>query len=218
MIWIITAMAEEAEKIINLYKLQKFKQFNNISFYKNNNVVLVLSGIGKIQSAIATSILNKEFKLEKIINIWIAWFTGKEKKAKIWDVFIITEVYQHDWYLPFEWNHLDYFKKWIKLQQNYNFKIKKNFNIFKWICATWDQFIDNEKKVEEIKEKYNADVIEMEAFAIASACREFNLLNKLNIIKAISDDGSKNAITDHEKNLDLAMNNSVELLKEIVWF
>jgi nucleoside phosphorylase len=56
----------------------------------------------------------------------------------------------------------------------------------------------------------------MEAFAIASACREFNLLNKLNIIKAISDDGSKNAITDHEKNLDLAMNNSVELLKEIV--
>lgn len=211
-------MAEEAEKIINLYNLQKFKQFNNISFYKNNNVVLVLSGIGKIQSAIATSILNKEFKLEKIINIWIAWFTGKEKKAKIWDVFIITEVYQHDWYLPFEWNHLDYFKKWIKLQQNYNFKIKKNFNIFKWICATWDQFIDNEKKVEEIKEKYNADVIEMEAFAIASACREFNLLNKLNIIKAISDDGSKNAITDHEKNLDLAMNNSVELLKEIVWF
>jgi adenosylhomocysteine nucleosidase len=62
-------MAEEAEKIINLYNLQKFKQFNNISFYKNNNVVLVLSGIGKIQSAIATSILNKEFKLEKIINI-----------------------------------------------------------------------------------------------------------------------------------------------------
>ena len=215
MIWIITAMSQEAEHIINLYKLQPTKTFKNIKIFENNKIVLVLAGIWKIQASLGASILCQNYKLEKIINIWIAGFTWKNPKAKIWDVFLVNEVLQHDGYLPFDWNHLDYFKKSIKLQTP-KIEINFNFNIFEWVCATWDQFIDDKNKVEEIKNKFNADLVEMEAFATASVCREFDILEKLIIIKSISDDGSKQAITDHEKNLDLAMKNSIEVLREII--
>jgi nucleoside phosphorylase len=38
-----------------------------------------------------------------------------------------------------------------------------------------------------LREKYNADVAEMEAFAVATVAREFGLLDDTYIIKAVSD-------------------------------
>jgi 5'-methylthioadenosine/S-adenosylhomocysteine nucleosidase len=176
---------------------------------------LLLTWIGKIYASIWTTLLLERYNIDKIINIWIAWNTLKQKKAKIWDVFLINEVYQHDWYLPFEWEHLDYFKKWIKINL-VNIETNFNFNIFNWICATWDQFINSKDKIDEIIKKTNADVVEMEAFAIASVCRQLWKLKNLCIIKAVSDGADSNANEDHEINLDLAMKNSIQVLEKVI--
>ena len=108
-IWIITAMAEEADHLITLFGLQATKSLQNISFFENDEVVLALSGVGKIQASIATSLLCMEYELKCLINIGIAWsLLGQE--AKIGDVFLINTVAQHDMYLPFDGEHLNYAK------------------------------------------------------------------------------------------------------------
>lgn len=107
-------MREEAEHIINLFGLQLTKKLQNISFFENEEVVLVLTGVGKIQASIGTSLLCQNYEPKRLINIGIAGsLLGQE--AKIGDVFLINKVAQHDMYLPFDGEHLDYAKGQISL-------------------------------------------------------------------------------------------------------
>ncbi len=215
MIGIITAMPQEADLIIEKFNLKPLKKYFTTEFYQNWNITLVVTWIWKTQASIGTTLALKEFNFDKIINIGIAGNTMLEKKSQIWDVFFVNQVVQHDGYLPFEWKHLDYFKKTINLV-TYPIEKKFEFNIFHWVCATWDQFIDDENKIKQIKEKFNAHLVDMEGFAIASTARELNQLEKLIMIKAVSDGANKEAITDHEKNLELAMKNSITVLENLI--
>lgn len=216
-IWIITAMKEEADHIINLLNLKLSKNLKNIYFYENDKYVLVLTWIWKIQASIWTTFLISNYDLEKIINIWIAG-NLKWSKYNIWDVFLVNKVFQHDMYLPFDGEHLYYAKKEILIENNSTFNIKNHdFNIIKnAFCLTWDQFIDDENKVLELSNIHNADVIEMEAFSIASVAREFDILDKCIFIKAISDWADNNAKETHMWNLGFAMKNSLEVLKYFI--
>lgn len=214
---IITAMNEEAEHIILLYWLTEIKKLQNITFYENENIILALAGIWKIQASIATTYILWNYDISKIINIWIAGSLLWDK-SNIWDVFFVTKISQHDMYLPFDWEHLDYAKKEIFIENSIEIDVDE---FLFWVklnayCLTWDQFIDNKKTVEELYWKYSADVIEMEAFAIASVAREYWVLEKCIFIKAISDWADNDAKDAHMGNLDFAMENSLQVLKKIL--
>ena len=56
----------------------------------------------------------------------------------------------------------------------------------------------------------------MEAFAILSVAREYNMLDKCVVIKAISDGADNQAKDAHMENLDFAMKNSVDVLELIL--
>ena len=216
-IWIITAMPQEAEHIISLYSLKPSKKLENITFYENENIVLALSWIWKIQASIWATYLFLNYNIEKLINIWIAWSLLWEN-ASIWDVFLLNKISQHDMYLPFDWEHLNYAKKEIELNNNTNIDFWAfNFSVIKnAYCLTWDQFIDDTNKVFDLALKYNADIIEMEAFAIACVAREFWALDKCIFIKAISDWADNDAKDAHMWNLDFAMQNSIRVLEKIL--
>lgn len=209
-------MQEEANHIVELYSLKLIKKFINISIYENNNIILALAWIWKIQVSIATTYLLENYEVDKIINIWVAW-SLKWKNANIWDVFIVNKITQHDMYLPFEWSHLDYAKGIIEINNHFNITDDFTFKVYNnSYCLTWDQFIDDASKVNELHYKYNADVVEMEAFSIASVAREYNKLDKCIFIKAISDGADNQAKDTHMNNLDFAMQNSLEVLKKII--
>lgn len=214
---IITAMKEESEHIISLYSLTQTKQLQNITIFENDTIVLILAWIWKIQASIAMSYLFLNYEIDKIINIWIAGSLLWEN-ASIGDVFLVNKISQHDMYLPFDGAHLDYAKKEISIKNDINI----DFSEFSfWVtqnayCLTWDQFIDNVNKVIELATTYNADIIEMEAFAIASVAREFWALEKCIFIKAISDWADNDAKDAHMGNLDFAMNNSLKILEKIL--
>ncbi len=214
---IITAMSEEAEHIIKLYWLINTKKLENIIIYENESIVLALAWIWKIQASIATTYLFVNYDISRLINIWIAWSLVWDD-ANIWDVFIVNKISQHDMYLPFEWEHLDYAKKEIFLDNKLDIdNLEFDFNVFNnSYCLTWDQFIDDNEKVLELKLLYNAQVIEMESFAIASVAREFNQLNKCIFIKSISDWADNEAKDAHMWNLDFAMQNSIKVLNKII--
>lgn len=219
-IGIITAMKEEADIIINKYGLSLNESFANISFYasESESIVLVLCWIWKIQAWIWTTILVEKYAPDFYINIWIAG-NWNLQKINIWDVLLCSSIIQHDMYLPFSWDHLDYANAsidlptdWFELLNESDFKYIEN-----GICATWDQFIDNAWKVQELNTKYWSDCVEMEAFSVCSSIREMTWrLDNIFVVKAISDWADNAAANQHMSNLDLAMNNSVVILDLII--
>lgn len=222
---IITAMKEEAEIIIKKFDLKETKKLKNIKIFEGNriwdegeeNIVLVLAWIGKIQASIATTYLLENYSVDKIINIWIAGnISGTD--LKIWDVVLPNTFIQHDIYLPFEWEHLDYAKKPIFLEYAVweNYDLQKFWLLLNWVCVTWDEFIDNEEKISDLRINFWADVCEMEAFAILSVAREYDMLDKCIVIKAVSDGADNEAKEVHMSNLDFAMENSVSILDFIL--
>lgn len=222
---IITAMKEEAELIIKKFNLKETKSLKNIRIFEwtrswddwEENLVLVLWWIWKIQAAIATTYLLENYSVDKIINIWIAGnLTGND--LKVWDVLLPNTFIQQDMYLPFEWSHLDYAKKPIFLEYAIweNYDLQKFWLILNWVCVTGDEFVDKEERISKLRVDFWADICEMEAFSILSVAREYNMLDKCIVIKAISDWADNEAKEAHMNNLEFAMNNSISILEFIL--
>ena len=222
---IITAMKEEAEVIIKKFNLKETKSLRNIKIFEwtrswddwEENLFLVLWWIWKIQAAIATTYLLENYSVDKIINIWIAGnLTGND--LKVWDVLLPNTFIQQDMYLPFEWSHLDYAKKPIFLEYAIweNYDLQKFWLILNWVCVTGDEFVDKEERISKLRVDFWADICEMEAFSILSVAREYNMLDKCIVIKAISDWADNEAKEAHMNNLEFAMNNSISILEFIL--
>lgn len=216
---IVTAMESEANYIIEKYNLKLTHKKTWISIfeweYKNHKIILALCGIWKIFATIWTTYLFENYIFDKLVNIWLAGGISKDKKINIWDVFLPNIFHQHDFYIPFDWSEAEKLHNEIILKQIIKFE-DDNFNIFNnWTCLTWDQFIDSPEKVSHFQEKYNWDLVEMEAYSIASVAREYHALDKLIMIKWICDNGTESADTDLKTNLDLAMKNSLLVLEKV---
>lgn len=222
---IVTAMKEEADLIIKKFGLKETKSLKNIKIFEwtrvwddwEENIVLVLWWIWKIQAAIATTYLLENYSVDKLINIWIAWnLTGND--LKVWDVILPNTFVQQDMYLPFEWEHLDYAKKPIFLEYAIweNYDLQKFWLILNWVCATWDEFVDNRDRMLELRNDFWADICEMEAFAILTTATEYGILDKCIVIKAISDWADNEAKDAHMNNLEFVMENSIAILEFVL--
>ena len=225
-IWIITAMKEEADLIIEKYKLKEVNKKWTLTIFHwtlwDKNLVLLLGGIWKIQASFSTTHLLENYKIDLLINIWIAGNISKDK-INIGDVILPNTFIQHDMYLPFEWEHLNYAKAEINIplsafqasfplqEKEMNFKIHNNLT-----CLTWDQFISDENIISKLKQDYNWDLVEMEVFAILSVARNYWILDKCIVIKWISDWANNEAIDAHMSNLEVAMKNSIIVLDNIL--
>ena len=214
--WIITAMEWEAQIIIDYLWLELSKSYKNIKIYEKDQYVLASTWMWKIQASIWSTILCSECWVDQLINIWVAWNLNWNN-VKVWDVFLIKEIIQHDMYLPLTWD-LEYAKWSIKIPfqsginpNEFDFWFHEN-----WICVTWDQFINDIDKSAELKNKFWADIAEMEAYAVASTAHEFWILDNTVIIKSVSDWADSDANNWLYDNLEFAMKNSIEVLKKIL--
>lgn len=222
---IVTAMKEEADIIIEKFQLKEVLKKWTLSIYEGENtsdgetekIVLALAGIGKICATMATTYLFENYDIHKLINIGIAWNMWNID-IKMGDVFMPNTFIQHDMYLPFEGKHLDYAKKPIFLEYAVwqNLDLTKFGLIMNGLCITWDQFIDDEEKVADLKDRFEADICDMEAFAILSVAREYDALDKCVVIKAVSDWADSDAKDTHMNNLQFAMKNSVIVLEFVL--
>jgi len=227
---IITAMEQEADLIIKKYNLKEIKNEhipNSLKVFEGekedydekttDKIVLILSGIWKIQASLATTYACENYDIFKLINIGIAGNLDNGD-IRVGDVFIPNTFIQHDMYLPFEWEHLDYAKKPIFLDYaiGENYDLKKFGLILSGVCLTWDQFIDDKQKAKELREKFGWDIVEMEAFAVLSVARSYGILDKCVVIKAVSDGADSEAKDKHMDNLEFAMENSISVLELVL--
>src|SRR5690625_671017 len=97
-IGIIGAMDEEVALLkTKMSKLTEHK-VSNIDFYlgqiENTDVVLMKSGIGKVNAAKSTTVMHEKYSPEIIINAGSAG--GLKEKHSVGDIIISSEVIHHD--------------------------------------------------------------------------------------------------------------------------
>lgn len=204
---IIAAMKEEMQEIKKIMTEIKENQIYELEFFEgkinNTEVVLVEAGVGKVNAARTTQILIDNFEVEAIINVGSAGAANDE--LDIGDIVIGKKVVQHDFDIT-AFGHpkgfisnvgecvesdnklIEKMEETILGLQNEDFKIKVG------TIASGDIFCTEIKMKEKIRNKFDADAIEMEGAAIAQVCKLDNI--PFIIVRSISDSpNGKNNIT-----------------------
>jgi adenosylhomocysteine nucleosidase len=225
-IGIIGAMDEEVSILLQDIELQQkttkaSMEFNLGKLY-SKDVVVVKSGIGKVNAAVCTQILIDDYNVDSIINIGAAGGIGEEVLPG--DVVVATSLIHHDMDVTAfgtpigQIPRMDCFdfkgdKKLIELAINSAQEIKE-IKIHKGIIVSGDQFIDSIEKVKWFSEEFDALACEMESASIAQVC----YLNQIPfvIIRSISDNACTGAHMDFNKFVPLAVKNSSIIIKGLL--
>ncbi|MEE0885598.1 MAG: 5'-methylthioadenosine/adenosylhomocysteine nucleosidase [Treponema sp.] len=192
----INIFCEEMEKNGSLKKTE----CGNLVFNEGNlcgkNVVVVKSGIGKVNAALCAQRLILQFGVEKIINTGIAG--AIQENLHIHDMVVSTDAVYHDMdatafgYEPTEIPQMhtsafDADEKMIAAAEKAfaQSESAKKYKLIRGRIASGDQFISYAEQKEHIEEICSPACVEMEGAAIAHAC----FLNQVPfvILRCISD-------------------------------
>lgn len=189
-IGLVVAMDAETSAISRYYDAVKEETFNSLVFYigkiANKEVVMVKSGVGKVNAAIAATVLCEKYRPDIIISTGIAGGLGR---SKVLDVVIADKVVQHD----FDTTPLGDPKGIVsKVDEKLLEALKGVLPTAKvGTVASGDQFICDSGVAAIIIDDFNAIACEMECAAVARVAEVFNV--PFGAIKVISDGGNDGA-------------------------
>ena len=159
---ILSALKAEAIPLINYYKLVPNNSIG-LQMYNNNLFTLLVTGVGKKNvNKTLKEYLKKSKNIEEVqfINIGVAG--GVKGNCKIGEMFFINKVFD------------DY------LEVDYNIKTGNRPNILEnRVTTVFEPILNNGQGREGL--------VDMEAYEICSVLSDFNQLNKVTIIKIVSD-------------------------------
>ena len=227
MLGIIGAMEIEVNRIKEQMEDVSVTDKAGMSFFEGkwngNDVVVVRSGIGKVNAAVCAQILADTFHADAIINTGIAGSLKNE--INIGDIVLSTDAIQHDMdaqgfgYAPgvipqMEVSDFQADEKLIELAKKCCAEVCPDIQGFTGRVVSGDQFISDKKKKEWLSSQFEGLCAEMEGAAIAQAA----YLNHVPflIIRAISDKADDSATMDYPEFEAMAAENSVKLLADIV--
>ncbi|KXG42935.1 5'-methylthioadenosine/S-adenosylhomocysteine nucleosidase [Tepidibacillus decaturensis] len=225
-IGIIGAMDEEVERL-----KEKLEQREDIVIaesefstgkLENQDIILLKSGIGKVNAAIGTTLLNQLFSPEYVINTGSAG--GFHKELNVGDVVISTEVRHHDVDVTafgYEYGQVPKMPASF-LPDPHLMEIAINsaekltgVQVVEGLVATGDSFMNDPERVDYVRSKFpNLYAVEMEAAAIAQVCYQFKV--PFIIIRSLSDIAGKESKVSFEQFLKKAAVNSANLVIEMV--
>lgn len=185
-------------------------------------IVALVSGICKVNAAIASQILIDFFQVDMIINSGTAG--GMNPKLKIFDTVISTEVCYHDvaediLTESYPWLQSIYFEadsKLVKASEIAVKKMKREGSVFWGRMVTGETFIttDGRKKINDEFEPLSVD---METASIAHVCYVYSI--PFLSIRCITDTAEQSGIDNFEKNCvkasEIAKNITIAILKEL---
>lgn len=180
-IGIIAAMEPEIQFTISALEDKKEHLISNITFYEgtigNHKVIVSLSGIGKVNSAINTTLLINNFKPDVIINSGIA---GGSKELSTFDFVIADKLTYSDFdcqVFNYEFGQVPQMPVYYFSDSNLKEKLEayltsKNISFKNSIVLTADSF---RLSVSEIKNNVSTSfATEMEGTSIAQTCYKLN--------------------------------------------
>ena len=221
-IGIIGAM--EVEVAILKEKMEDVRIIKKASmdFYEGilagKKVVVVRSGIGKVNAGICAQILADEFSVDAIINTGIAG--SLNKNINIGDIVLSTDVVQHD----MDATGFGYRKGQIPQMPVFFFnaddnlrrlaaevckEVNPDIQVFEGRIASGDQFVCDQDVKNRIVSEFSAYATEMEGAAIGQAA----YLNEIPflVVRAISDKADGSAQMDYSEFEKAAVDHSVRL-------
>ena len=225
---IIAAMQEEMEEIEKIMTEKESQKIYELNFIKGKinktELVLVEAGVGKVNAARTTQMLIDNFEVEAIINVGSAGSANDE--LDIGDIVIGKKLVQHDFDIT-AFGHPKGFISNIgeciesdnklieKMKQTIsNFK-NKEFKIKVGTIASGDIFCTEIKMKEKIRNKFEADAIEMEGAAIAQVCKLDNI--PFLVIRSISDKPNGNNNVTFDEFLEKASRRCAQIIKEFFY-
>lgn len=223
---IIGAMHEEIERLKNTLENHKVHQFGQVIIHTGQiagkSIMLTLSGIGKVNAAIATTLVIEHFQPDCIINTGSAGGIGQG--LKVGDVIVGTQIAHHDvdatafgyvlGQVPQQPAHYDSDTNLLRIATR-SARFFQNARIYQGMIVSGDSFIHSPEQVGRILKHFpEAQAVEMEAAAIAQTCHAFKL--PFVIIRAISDSAQDKAEITFEEFLSLAAEHSAQMVLSMI--
>ena len=228
---IIGAMDIEIAKLTAALDEVQEELVAGLTFYvgklKARPVIVVKSGIGKVNAARCTQVMIDRYGVDYIINTGIAG--GLDPSLAIGDIVIAQGLVQHD----FDISAFGYAKGYLatginkdqptlflpdetvsKQLEDSAAELISRTKIKKGLIATGDQFISKRDKKEELRVDFSAMAAEMESCAIAQVASLNNI--PFAIIRAISDLADGTAAESYEVFEREAAELSAEILEHLL--
>ena len=186
-----------------------------------HDVVIATCGIGKVFAAICTQTMILNYSPDIIINTGVAGALSHE--LSVCDIAVASDVVQHDMdtsaigdpvglisginivNIP---AHKELSDEIVKAAETVGIKAVLG------TIASGDLFVASEDKKAFIRSTFSAIACEMEGASIGQVCYVNN--TPFAVIRAISDGGGEEAAMSYDKFVELAAENSVKLVCEVV--
>ncbi|MCD6172998.1 MAG: hypothetical protein J7J96_04300 [Sulfurimonas sp.] len=174
MLYIVIALKSEAQAFVDRYKLKK-SRLDNFTFFSNENMMLIVSGLGVKNSTQATQILINNYDItdnDTYLNIGIC---GANENYEIGELLEIGEII--------------YNFKTINLQSQSKSKSKKTIT-----CL--DEEANINTHVPEHSDKYSwGTIVDMESFGFYDAVIHSPAIKNYHILKVVSDHFEPSKVT-----------------------
>lgn len=224
MIGIIGAMNEEVEHLMKEMDTEQTSEYASMTFHQGKlcgkDVVIVRSGVGKVNAAVCAQVLADRFRVDTLINTGIAG--SLDADIDIGDMVISTDAVQHDMDASIfgdpvgQVPRMDVFafpadETLVKLAEEANEEANPDIHTFTGRIVSGDQFISDAGVKEKLVKTFQAKCTEMEGAAIAHVA----YLNGIScvIIRAISDKADNSAMMDYPEFERRAIVHSTRLVK-----
>ena len=204
----VIAMEKEAKDIAKKLELNEIKNDKNNNYnskiYRKDNISLLITGIGKQQTAInLTQYLenNKENFPDTIINVGYVGSTNTKIGAWV----SVDKIYNYEWNIPGEQRYsIDGFK-----DKNGIIKVIKNKQVKVLPCYSAESFVTSTDIKDDV-------IFDMELHSIYLVCQMYNI-KELISLKKVSDNLS---LEDYYNNIDMKkvmeLESCLELLDNFV--
>ncbi len=213
-------MDKEVEALLNKVEIERKDKINDTLFYmcryKKNELIVVKSGIGKVNSAVVTQLLISKYEPKYIINTGIAGAISK--KVKVLDIVIASETLQYD----FDATNFGYKLGQIPQMDKYIFEtneylietmkkvLKKEQRYHVGRIISGDKFISKENDKKFLFKEFNGLCVDMESGSIGHVC----YINGTSYIaiRCISDNADENSTENYNDFDSKAAYKSSELI------
>lgn len=226
-IGIIGAMEEEVSILKETMEIQETVEYAGMTFCKGKlcekDVVIVRSGIGKVNAAICAQVLVDKFQVKVLLNTGIAG--SLDAAIDIGDMVISTDLVEHDMDASIfgdpvgQIPRMDTFSfpadpVLVEKAKEANMQANPDIQTFTGRIVSGDQFVSSSEVKERLVTNFQAKCTEMEGAAIAHAA----YLNKIScvIIRAISDKADNSATMDYPTFEKKAIEHSVRLVQNLL--
>jgi adenosylhomocysteine nucleosidase len=223
---VIGAMEQEVELLRKELTNSKVMTIANSEFttgtYDNKEIVLLKSGIGKVNAAMGTTVLLYEFKPDVVINTGSAG--GYDPNLEVGAIVISDEVRHHDvdvTIFNYEMGQVPQLpaayksdERLMSLAKEAVTEIGEHQYDIGLICSG-DSFMNDPQRVEFVRGHFpQMKAVEMEAAAVAQVCYQFN--TPFVVIRALSDIAGKESNISFDEFLPVAAKHSTEIVLKTI--